>query len=234
MITYFDILPSTNLYLKEMADSYDNLDAITTHHQTEGRGRMDRTWVDEDDLLMSILVKDDVKDPEKLSLLICATIFKTLNKYLSSLKVKWPNDILCNNKKICGILLEGKSDGEKNIIVVGFGVNVNSTKFSGELKQKATSMKLELGKDFDINKLSKEIYQEFINDYNHFINGDEDYLKICKDNSCLIGKEVNIYYNDSIVKAKVIDILDNGHILLEIDGERLEKSSGEVTLHMNY
>ncbi len=233
-ITYFDTIDSTNLYLKENYEKYNNLDCVLARHQTNGRGRMGRVWIDQDDLLMSILVKEEVQEKEKLSLLICSTIFKVLSKYLNNLKIKWPNDILQNGKKICGILLEGKTIGDKTIVVIGFGINVNSTKFDDDLIIKATSLKKELNKEFDIKVLANEIYEEFLSDFSLFTKKDESYLKVCRDNSCLIGEVVSVEDNGIIKDAKVLDILDNGNILLLIDGKKIEKRSGEISLHNNY
>ena len=67
-ITYFDTIDSTNLYLKENYEKYNNLDCVLARHQTNGRGRMGRVWIDQDDLLMSILVKEEVQEKEKLRL----------------------------------------------------------------------------------------------------------------------------------------------------------------------
>lgn len=235
-IKFVEEIPSTNTYLKENYNDLDNLFSICAKHQTNGKGRLGRTWNDNDDLLMSILLKDDLllEKIEEISLVICASIFKVLKNILNEVKIKWPNDILINQKKVCGILLESVVSSKLECLVIGFGINVNTKEFLEELKTKATSLYLETKKEYDIKSLAKEIYSQFIIDYEEYKKGNKNYLKICKENSCLIDKDITYLSNGTLVNAKVIDILDNGHILLETNGIMVEKSSGEITLHYNY
>lgn len=235
-IMFFDVIASTNLYLKENYLKLNNLTSVVAHHQTNGRGRLGRAWSDSDDLLMSILIKDDLdlEKIENLSLVICASIFKVLNKYLKNVKIKWPNDLLVNGKKVCGILLESVISNKLEALIIGFGINVNTKSFELDLKKRATSMYLETENFYDIEKLAYEVYDEFLNDYLAYLNGSKDYLKICKDNSCLINKEITYLENEEERIAQVLDILENGHILLKTNDKIIEKSSGEITLHYNY
>ena len=93
----FKEINSTNAYLKDNYKSLDNLTFVVAEHQTEGRGRLGRCWVDQDDLLFSILVKENIDKPTDYSLLIASTLLKVLNAYKP--QIKWPNDIMINNKK---------------------------------------------------------------------------------------------------------------------------------------
>ena len=235
-ITFFDTIPSTNLYLKENYQKLDNLEAVVAKHQTAGRGRTGRSWKDSEGLLMSILIKENIipKYVESLSLLVCASIFKALKKYTSDIIIKWPNDILINSKKVCGILLESVVKEKIECIVIGFGININDSKFDEDIENKATSLFLETGTRNNINNLANEIYEIFLIDYENFLNGSNECFNICKNNSCLINKKVvyNTFGNEE--EAVVRDILQNGHILLETKDGLLERSSGEITFHYNY
>ena len=235
-ITFFDTISSTNLYLKENYLSLNNLECVVAKHQTAGRGRLGRTWQDSDDLLMSILIKDNlnIEKIESLSLLICSSIFKVLKRYLNNVQIKWPNDILVNGKKICGILLESVFVEKIECVVLGFGVNVNHLNFDLELKDRATSLLLELKEEMNVKDLAREIYEVFIVDYNEYINGNEECFYICKNNSYLIDKKVIYNTFEKEEEAIVRDILKNGHILLETSSGLVEKSSGEITFHYNY
>ena len=86
-ILYFDTIPSTNLYLKENYNKLDNLTSVVAHHQTQGRGRLGRSWEDGDDLLMSILIKEELDNYSNLSLLISSVIYKVLSKILNNIKI---------------------------------------------------------------------------------------------------------------------------------------------------
>lgn len=235
-IKFFDVIPSTNLYLKENYSKLNNLSSVVAHHQTNGRGRLGRVWSDSDDLLMSILIKDDLdlEKIENLSLVICASIFKVLKKYLKNVKIKWPNDLLINGKKVCGILSESVISNKLEALIIGFGINVNTKTFETDLKTRATSMFLETNTLYDIEKLAYEVYNEFLNDYSSYLKGVKEYLKICKESSCLINKKITYLENGEERVSKVLDILENGHILLKTNDKIIEKSSGEITLHYNY
>ena len=130
-LLYFDTLPSTNLYLKENYQTLEHLTSIVAKHQTAGRGRLGRNWCDSDDLLMSILLKNDLNPSslDSLSLVICATIYNVLSKYTTGLEIKWPNDILYKGKKICGILLERVISNRVECLIIGFGININHHDF---------------------------------------------------------------------------------------------------------
>ncbi len=234
-IINFDTILSTNLYFKENYQSLDNLIAVTAKHQTLGRGRLGRIWEDGDDLLMSILIKEmlDINKIEKISLLIASSIYKVIKKYFHDVTIKWPNDILLNGKKVCGILVESIISDKLECLIIGFGINVNTLKMNDELKDKATSFSIESNKQYSIENIAKEVYETFIDDFSNYKNGSKEYLEICKTNSCLIGKEVS-YFSDKEHFAKVIDILENGHILLLEDDGFIEKSSGEVSLHSTF
>src|SRR5690554_5559179 len=147
---YFDSLPSTNTYLKKNYHKYDDKDIIIANEQLQGRGRSKRNWDTESgkDIAMSILLKPkDIKSISLLSLLTSAAVYDVIKTYSLDVKIKWPNDILVNNKKISGILLESVYKLNFEAVIIGIGINVNSTNFPTEILNKATSLKRELSKD---------------------------------------------------------------------------------------
>lgn len=232
-IIKFETLPSTNKYLKENYDKYDEFTIITTDNQTNGKGRMTRVWNStKDDLTFSILLKPnlDANKIANISLVAGASICKVINKYIPSL-IKWPNDIIVNNKKIAGILVEGVSSNKIDAIIVGIGINVNDEKFNDDLLIKATSLKNELNKEINKQQLLQEILNEFYNLYIKFINNNNEYLDICINNNYLKNKIV--YLNNEPIK--VLDITNNGNLLIEdINNNKKELYFGEVTLNKIY
>lgn len=233
-ILYFDTINSTNTYLKDNYKNLNNLTSVVAHHQTNGKGRLGRMWLDQDDLLMSILIKEEIINFDLLSLLMASVIYKVLSKYVNNIKIKWPNDIVISNKKICGILLEGVSSKRIEAIIIGFGINANTTYFNKEIINKATSLYLETKNKIDIKKLSQEIYDKFVIEFDLFKENKSDYLEMNRKNSNVIGELIKYTENDKEYIAKVVDILDNGHLKLLIDNKYLEKSFGEISLHNNY
>ena len=183
---------------------------------------------------MSILIKEKLDNYTNLSLLISSVIYKVLSKILNNIKIKWPNDLVINNKKICGILLESVSSNKIDALIIGFGINVNTNNFSFDIKDKATSIFLETNNKVDITNLSKEIYNKFTEEYKLYKENKSDYLEINRKNSSVIGKVVSYIENGKEEIGEVIDILDNGHILLKKDNKYIEKGSGEISLHNNY
>ena len=231
-IIKFDTLDSTNLYLKQNYNQYDEFTVITTDNQTKGKGRMQRVWnSNKDDLTFSILLKPNIDSSNLplISLITGASLCNVINKYIKS-QIKWPNDILVNSKKLAGILVEGIYSNKTEAIIVGIGINVNSVDFPSDLIIKATSLKKELNKDINKDNLLNEIIKEFISLYNKFLNNDNAYINIVKNNNYLKNKKVYINNNE----VEVLDITNKGNLLIKENEEIKEIYFGEVTLEKIY
>ena len=232
-IIKFETLSSTNKYLKENYQNYDEFTVVTTDNQTNGKGRMTRVWNStKDDLTFSILLKPNIDSSQisQIPLIIGASLCEIINKYIKS-EIKWPNDIMVNNKKIAGILVEGITSNKVDAIVVGVGINVNSINFPDDLLIKATSLKKQLNKTIDKEKLLNQIIKEFIILYMEFLNGNKKYLDICIENNYLKNKQV--YVNNELIE--VLDINFNGNLIIkDSDNNIKELYYGEVTLNKVY
>ncbi|XMB71849.1 biotin--[acetyl-CoA-carboxylase] ligase [Mycoplasmatota bacterium WC30] len=194
-ICKFDTLESTNNYIKQNINILKHGDVVLARVQTKGRGRFGNTWDSVDgNLYFSVLLKQVLSREDVFIYTIKSSValVRTLNHYNIESKIKYPNDILVNDKKISGILIE--SSGYENIdyIVLGIGLNVNQRLFYG-LQEKATSMGLQTNNVYDIDDIlnqftiqynglnSKEsVYEEYIK-YSMLLNttvsyGDEQYL----------------------------------------------------------
>lgn len=197
---------------------------------------MERVWIDGDDLLLSVLIKDSL-EPNKipqLALVTAAAVWKTLVPYLA-VQIKWPNDIVYKDKKISGILIESEIiSNQLAALIIGIGINVNTKKFPEDLIMKATSLALATNEEHDIKKLKDDLLQNLDCFYNDFLNLGNEYLNICRDNSSLLGKEVIIDDFRSQKPALVLNILKSGNILLEVEGRKREYSSGEISLKEFY
>ena len=231
---HFDKIDSTSSYLKCNYNKYDNFTFVSANFQTNGRGRNGRSWINgSDDLLFSILLKDEkiIQKYNLLSIISSYVIIETLNEYgISNAMYKWPNDVYVNNKKICGILLEGISTSNSiNALIIGVGLNVNSDSFSNELTNKATSMYLELNKNININELKQRIYDKFLLVLENIDNCFIDILKKIRTLDYLKDKEVYISYNNEKKKIKVIDVNDDGSLKVILDNKQINIYSGEVT-----
>ncbi|MGN1295944.1 MAG: biotin--[acetyl-CoA-carboxylase] ligase, partial [Bacilli bacterium] len=164
-ILSFDELDSTNNYAKNNIAILNDGDVIFAKKQTAGRGRMNRAWSSSDgNLTFTIVIKEKflLNKFDCLSLLSASAIFNVLSSYTSNVSIKWPNDVYVNDKKICGILLEGASSAEGlSYLIIGIGVNLNKKSFDEELKDKATSLYLQTNKCYDVIQILKQILKEF-------------------------------------------------------------------------
>ncbi|EAR00682.1 biotin--[acetyl-CoA-carboxylase] ligase [Maribacter sp. HTCC2170] len=158
---------STNLYLKDLMGSHslEDFTVVIANDQTMGRGQLGTIWDSEPgkNLTFSVLKKmSSVNFPNLFMLNICVSlaIYSALKKLnIPNLKVKWPNDILSGNAKICGILIENILAGNRiHASVIGIGLNVNQISFND--LPKVTSLKLSLGKSFDLEPVLNSITQE--------------------------------------------------------------------------
>jgi BirA family transcriptional regulator, biotin operon repressor / biotin---[acetyl-CoA-carboxylase] ligase len=160
-----DAIDSTNDFLKGLINDQvvENLTVITAENQTKGRGQMGSKWVSEvsKNLIMSVLIKDSISHINhiyNLNIVVSIAIINALEKYkIPKLSIKWPNDILSDNKKIGGILIENIIKSNQEIIsIVGIGLNVNQTNF--ENLPKASSMSVIMSKNFDRDLILESIF----------------------------------------------------------------------------
>ena len=163
-IIKLDAIDSTNSYLKKIILNKDVSDStiVTAKFQTKGKGQLGANWESEDskNLIFSIYKKDlgiKVKDQFIISIIVSLALIKTLKKNnLPNLRIKWPNDIMSENKKICGILIENIVK-EKHIkhAVIGIGLNVNQTIFDN--LPNASSIKKITGNTHNKDEILKEL-----------------------------------------------------------------------------
>lgn len=163
-IIKLDAIDSTNTFLKEMVSSQKVTDftVVTAKYQTKGKGQMGAGWASEasKNLMFSVFVdvsKFKIEYPFYISMVTALAIWHALNASLiPQLHIKWPNDILSHNKKICGILIENViKQGNVNASIIGIGLNVNQTEFKN--LPNASSLKKITGRVFDTEELLDSI-----------------------------------------------------------------------------
>lgn len=160
----YEEIESTHKHLKENYKKCATKTVIIANKQTAGIGTKGRIWFtgSNKNIAMSILYKPtcEVKELEGLTTKIAETLKKEIYQlYNIKLRIKEPNDLILNNKKICGILTETNIIGNKiNYLIISIGFNVNETNFPDEIKDVATSLKKEIRKEFN----KEEILQRFI------------------------------------------------------------------------
>ncbi|MBQ2353643.1 MAG: biotin--[Methanobrevibacter sp.] len=232
---------STNTLAKFLsANGAENGSVVISEKQTAARGRSGKAWESPlGGVWLSIILTPNV-DHSKLPLITLATgvaVAKTLEKIgVENPEIKWPNDIMINGKKVCGILTEAiaKFNTIENIIIgVGIDANLNLDDFPEELKEGTTTLETELGRKGDENLLIRLFLEEFEKISDQFIAGGyEDILKEWRKRSYTIGKivEVREPFN-KYFDGYVIGIGKEGALVVEkIDGTLEKVISGECII----
>lgn len=121
-VRYYETLPSTNTYLKENYKNFESGIVIVTNKQTDGRGRFTRKWISDNDLTFSIMFKGVDYNH---GLVAPLAIIEALENFKISAKIKWPNDIYIDGKKLAGILIESIYEAnDLKCVIVGIGINL--------------------------------------------------------------------------------------------------------------
>src|SRR3989339_902482 len=149
-ILKFDILSSTQDHARSIASQAAEGTVIVAKQQTQGRGKPGSRWVSPDGgLYFSLILKPqkDISDLLLITRLTAQVVIALLSSYGIDAQMKLPNDVLVDNKKICGILTEKT----KEALIIGVGINVNIIEFLKDLS--GTSMKLILNKNIDLDEV---------------------------------------------------------------------------------
>jgi BirA family biotin operon repressor/biotin-[acetyl-CoA-carboxylase] ligase len=234
-ILFFEEVDSTNNKAKQIALEEKDGTVVVSEMQTSGRGRRGREWHSpKGGIYISFILKPNIP-PEKapqLTLVSSLALVETLNTMNNELnaKIKWPNDVLIRGKKISGILTELSADMEKiNYIVVGVGVNLNTD--ANNLPETGTSLKLELKEDVSVKLFLKSFLEKYDSVYQIYLNGEiNQIIKLWKDNSDTLGKNVKIIGINETYEGFAKDIDENGALILKIDHKEIKVYSGDVSL----
>ena len=229
---HFKEIDSTNTYLINNYLNLDNMTVVSTDYQREGIGRKNRKWYgDSDSIMCSVLVKENLNkiDISIIPLLIAKSIHQTLSIYHQDIKIKWPNDLLINKRKLSGILVKSIIDTlEVKALVIGFGININNKEFNQEISSIATSLFLETNITYDKDVILNQILSKIENDLKQINN--KEIIDYCNEYSCLLGREVTFLKDNETINAEVMKIDEYGHLLVKKDRNIISLNSGEITL----
>ena len=165
-IEHYEQINSTHKYAQTIAqDLESDKKVIIADEQTDGIGTKGRSWYTGkgNNIAMTIILhtKRKINELKDLPIEVAKIVQKSIKElYNYNLEIKEPNDLMLNNKKICGILTQTNTQGEKiNYILISMGFNVNETRFSEEVKDIATSLKNEYEKEFDRKEIISKILE---------------------------------------------------------------------------
>ena len=215
---FFEGIDSTNKYAKEHLSELTDKTLIYAHKQTAGRGRMQRKWntISGDNIYASIILKPskELKDIySNLTQYLSLILTEVIEEYNIIAKIKWPNDVRINGKKISGILAESVIEkNELQGIILGFGVNLNcSNEDIEKIDQPATSLNLETNKVINREIFLKKVVDKFCLRYNKFI--EEGFLLIREDyvrRAEFLNTPVTVKVFDKKISGIAKNITDEG------------------------
>lgn len=228
-----DIVGSTNTAAKAVAKDYTGDFVFISPNQTQGRGRNKREFISEvGGLYMTYsLATSNLPVTESLNIVLLSglAVSNVLNGYGIQSKIKWPNDVYVNDKKICGILLESNvMQSVIDRIYIGIGVNINN-ELADNISSIATSMRILGVTDakredvvveiiLEINRLIKEYYKVGQNSFK------QSYL----DKSWTIGRTVAAVVNGQDICGLATGITDTGYLIINNDGVNYIVVAGDV------
>jgi BirA family biotin operon repressor/biotin-[acetyl-CoA-carboxylase] ligase len=238
-IIIYDSVDSTNDLAKRLiGKSHKEGTIILANSQTQGKGRMGRTWHSEENvgIYLSTFVKTTLPPDQisKIALVVGVALVEAINEFSRTRAyLKWPNDILLNGKKVAGILTEYSKKIEHAEVIIGIGINVNHAHFPVDLQHIATSMAMENGDIFErlplisflLNRLDQE-YQSFLDE------GISPTVVRWNLNSDMFGKHITLTKGTQTFFGTAMKLdEEKGHlVLLTENGEEIAFDSGEVTL----
>lgn len=228
-------IDSTNEYAKKIAKNNKTGTVVTSNLQTSGKGRRGRGFVSEyGGLYFSVILKPNVsidKIPFLTQLSACS-VYKAMEELKISTKIKWPNDIILNDKKLCGILCEMSCEMDYvSYVVAGIGINIANVEFDKDLQKIATTLEKEgyyinkLDLFWEILKYFDYFYQKFEkNDYNEMID-------ILRKNSSILGKKISVISLDETRNATALDIDEKGFLKVQYENGEIEYLNyGEISI----
>lgn len=229
-----DTVDSTNTWIKTNRKTLQNGDAVTALSQTAGRGRIGHTWLDSEGMLpISVLLRDPPYPGVitlSVSLAVCEVLCSLSDMPIS---IKWPNDILLDGYKLCGILCERAANGDSIDIICGVGLNLSQSEeyFKEAGIPHGGSIKQLTGIAPDRISVAAAL-QEKITEYStrDFKSLREEYKRRC----ATLGKEVRLIEGGRECLAFAEDIAENGYLICRDDNGTFEVNSGEVSVRGLY
>ena len=241
---YYEEVDSTNTSMMKLGEAGAvHGTVVVADQQNKGKGRRGRSWVSPPgtNIYMSLLLRPEfeaVKAP-MLTLLMAYSVAEALMELEQvDAKIKWPNDIVLNKKKICGMLTEMMmKEQEIDYVIIGVGINVNGESVPQELKESATTLRMETGRELSRAALLARVMEKFEKNYEQFCEaGDlsalqKDYNRILVN----VGKEVRILEPGKEYQALSHGINHLGELQVEReDGTKASIFAGEVSVRGIY
>lgn len=243
-VLYFDTIDSTNTKAQELAEKgYPSGTLVVADKQESGKGRRGRSWVSLSGtgIFMTLMIKPDINpnNASMLTLVAALAVAKAITSVTGEeAMIKWPNDIVVNGKKVCGILTEMNAQFDYiNHIVVGIGINVHNESFPEEISQMASSLMIEAGgKRFHRAQIIAETMSYFEQYYDTFLKTQDLSALVREYDELLVNmnKAVRVLDPKEPFDGKAMGITPKGELIVDTWESRKLVSSGEVSVRGIY
>ncbi len=230
-VHYFDTVDSTNNAAKELART-GALEGtvVVALTQTMGRGRHNRIWESpKGGVYMSVVLRPGLhpKDLTRLTLLSGLAVATALNSlYDIKVRLKWPNDLMLNSRKLGGILSEMEGEAQKvNFVIVGIGLNANT---DIKVDIPTATVKKVIEKEVDLVLIIKEVLKYLERLYDEFLKNPTGFLKEYREISHTLRRDVEISLETEVIRGNAVDIDSDGALELRLpDGSYTKILSGD-------
>lgn len=236
---WYDSLPSTNTFLRENFNHQPyptDGTLIAARAQTAGRGRQNRTWMTLPDtnLCFSLYLQSNagLMQIPSLTMAVSLAICDALIAEDIPAEPKWPNDVLVNGKKICGILSERiePKDPTHSGVIIGIGLNVNmDTETAASIDRPATSMRIETGKTYDLTQTLESLFSplsKWVDQWKQ--NGFEGFQETWTQRAGPIGKPLTVHDGNLLISGTLAGFGPHGELLLQTEHGPKTIWSGDV------
>jgi BirA family biotin operon repressor/biotin-[acetyl-CoA-carboxylase] ligase len=237
-IEYHEELESTNTEALRLAmENAPEGTVVIADAQSEGRGRLDRIWESPPslNLYLSVVLRPDIPavSASLIPLAVGVTVAEVISKYCPGrVRLKWPNDVLVDGRKICGILTEMRTKADRvHFIIAGIGVNLNMRKldFPREIRETATSLRIGTECEIDRLDVAVRLFENLERWYRIFLSGGEaaireKWLQYAE----IIGKRIEVVFKSDTQRGIVVGLDENGALLLEGETGVQQVLAGDV------
>lgn len=238
-LLWFDNLPSTNDYLKNEAEKLPDGTAVVAEEQSAGRGRRGNVWLSpKGQLAVSILLKGKLPLSAPPVTLICGLAAAKALRGLfgEEFLIKWPNDIVCKEKKVCGILCEAKLSEEGSHTVCGIGVNLTQPPeyFARAGIPYGASISMITGKEPRLSQVAAAILNSFEKEYNAVLKSPgkeyaEFFRQYCE-NCVTLGREIRAITPGGEIRGIAKSVNADGSLNVQCEGRTLTLFASEVSV----
>ncbi len=233
---HFPVIGSTNTWAKEHVKEWaeNRLTLITASEQTGGRGRFTRHWVSPPEVniyaTFCFAIDENRSDQGHIPQLLALSTSKVLEKLNVHPKIKWPNDLMLNGKKMAGILSESVHLDGKRGLIIGIGININmSEEELDKIDRPATSLLAESGQTYAISPILEEIKNQFNQDLSLFLK--EGFSPFWLDFASHVyhqkGDLIRFHDNQRAVSGTFESLEKDGSVSVKIDGKLMKFYAGE-------